>query len=264
MKLYSRSIAVGCSHNCTYCYVRQNALEKGEIRCVEEWATERVLAEKANEVQRKSPGVTYKFPANHDITPALLQPSLGYIGNLLRAGNNVLVCTKPHLECVRAICDEYRGYKEQLEFDMTITSLDEHRSRLFEPGAPLPQERLAALHYASGQGFKCSVRIEPLLEAEVNTGMLIESVYPYISGNITVGKMVNAGRRLVMSEAQSTGARQLLDLIDSHECLKALYRRYQGVCRGSGEPIISFTIPTLEVVDPKQAAMNKEMLRLLS
>lgn len=264
MKFYSRSIAVGCSCRCTYCYSRQNALEKGEIRSIEEWAIEQVLTEKVNEVQRKSPGVTYKFPANHDITPVLLQPSLLYIGNLLRAGNNVLVCSKPHLECVRAICDQFDGYKEQLSFDMTITTMDEHRSRLFEPGAPLPQERLAALRYASHQGVKCSVRIEPMLEAEVNTGMLIECVYPYISGNITLGKMVNAGKRLVMIEAQRTGASQLLDLIDSHECLKALYRRYQVPCKASGEPIISFTNPTLELVDPKQAAMNKEMLRLLS
>lgn len=263
MKFYSRSIAVGCSHNCTYCYARQNALEKEEIRSVEEWATE-VLTAKVNEVQRKSPGVTYKFPANHDITPVLLQPSLLYIGNLLRAENNVLVCTKPHLECVRSICDQFNDYKEQLSFDMTITTMDEHRSRLFEPGAPLPLERLAALRYASTQGFKCSVRIEPMLEAEVNTGMLIESVYPYISGNITLGKMVNARKRLIINEAHRTGARQLLDLIDSYECLRALHRRYQDLCKASGEPIISFTIPTMEVIDPKQAAMNKEMLRLLS
>jgi len=264
MKFYSRNIAVGCSHNCTYCYARQNALEKGEIRSVEEWAIERVLTEKVNEVQRKSPGVIYKFPTHHDITPALLPPSLTFIGNLLLAGNEVRICTKPHLECIRAICDEFRGYKEKLEFDMTITTLDEHRSRLFEPGAPLPQERLAALRYASGQGFKCSVNIEPLLDAEVNTSILIERVYPDVLGMITIGKMVNVRRRLVMNDVQKTGAKQLLDLIDSKECLKALDRRYGGIIRESGEPIISFTIPTLEVVDPEKAAMNKETMRLLA
>jgi hypothetical protein len=44
------------------------------------------------------------FPSTHDITPAHLQENLTFLGNLLAAGNKILIVTKPHLDCVKSMC----------------------------------------------------------------------------------------------------------------------------------------------------------------
>lgn len=262
MKIYSRNIAIGCPNQCSYCFSRYNALEKGLIANHEEWATEQILPDKLNEEQRRSPGVLYQFPTNHDITPALLQPSITYIGNLLRAGNKVRVCTKPRLECIRAICDEFGDYKKQLSFDMTITSLDEHRSRMFEPGAPLPEERLAALRYASQQGFTCSVTIEPMLEGEIGTQLLVESVLPHVGGNITLGIMVQANRRLVIDANLRAGVMLLLDHIREKDALVRLRNAFWRITHPTQEPVVGLTIPTVEIIDPEEANRRREIKKL--
>jgi hypothetical protein len=54
------------------------------------------------------------FPSSHDIFPEILDPYLFVLGKLLRAGNEVLIVTKPNIECISAICAVSQFFKDKL------------------------------------------------------------------------------------------------------------------------------------------------------
>ena len=72
---------------------------------------------------------------------------------LLAAGNEVLIVTKPHLECVERLCRELAAYKEKIVFRFTIGAMDDELLAFWEPGAPAFAERLAALKHAHAAGI---------------------------------------------------------------------------------------------------------------
>ena len=228
MKKFSRNIVVGCVHNCVYCYARAAALENNVIHSADEWARERVVTEKLNEAQSLSPGVLYRFPTHHDITPALLQPSLLYIDKLLRAGNAVEVCSKPHLECIRAICETFQAFTDKLRFCFTIGSTNAATCAWLEPGAPTPEERIEALKLASRCGFKTSVSIEPMLEDEVGTSEVIRRVYPYVTEEISIGRMWSLGKRISLLGRDREEVLRYFQFVNADKTIKAVYERFNG------------------------------------
>jgi DNA repair photolyase len=133
----SHNIGQNCSHNCRYCYAAAYALAKGHIKTREEWSTEILTPRRIP----TKPG-TIMFPTAHDITPFYLDASLTTIEQMMLAGRNVVIVTKAHLECMKAICDKFTGYKKQLLIRVTIGSMKEAVCKFWEPGAPSPSERL--------------------------------------------------------------------------------------------------------------------------
>lgn len=228
MKKFSRNIIVGCAHNCVYCYARATALENNVINSAEDWTRERVVTEKLNEAQSLSPGVLYRFPTHHDITPALLQPSLFYIDKLLRAGNAVEVCSKPHLECIRAICETFQAFTDKLSFCFTIGSTNAATCAWLEPGATTPEERIEALKLASRSGFKTSVSIEPMLEDEVGTSEVIRRVYPYVTEEISIGRMWSLGKRISLLGRDREEVLRYFQFVNADKTIKAVYERFNG------------------------------------
>ena len=57
------------------------------------------------------------------------------IGNILRAGNRLLIVSKPHLECIEAICRELKTYRDAILFRFTIGAIDDAIFSYWEPGA---------------------------------------------------------------------------------------------------------------------------------
>ena len=60
------------------------------------------------------------FPTTHDITPETLEECVTFIHKLLAPGNKILIVSKPHLECIKRICNEFSQYKEDILFRFTI------------------------------------------------------------------------------------------------------------------------------------------------
>ena len=60
------------------------------------------------------------FPTTHDLTPEVLPVALTVLRNLLAAGNQVLIVSKPHRAVIRTICRECNGCKKQIQFRSTI------------------------------------------------------------------------------------------------------------------------------------------------
>ncbi len=185
----SVNIVLGCSHKCRYCYARANALRRKQIPNHQAWGESYFrLREKEVYKRRKNVGGTVMFPSTHDILPQFLEPSLTVIRNILEAGNRLLIVSKPHLECIEAICREFECYREKMLFRFTIGAISNEILGYWEPGAPTFEERFASLKHAHDKGFATSVSCEPLLESD-NVRAMFDTLAPYITDSIWIGKL---------------------------------------------------------------------------
>ncbi|RKY06326.1 MAG: hypothetical protein DRP56_07630, partial [Planctomycetota bacterium] len=103
----SVNIQIGCEHDCRYCYARHRAVERfGYCKSQEAWKNPIVNFAKVNKGYKKNYG-TVMLPSTHDITPLNLSEYLCVMRKLLDAGNNVLIVSKPHFDCIRVIVNAY-------------------------------------------------------------------------------------------------------------------------------------------------------------
>lgn len=173
----------GCVHDCKYCFAKSNGVRFKRCKA-ESWKIEKVQEHKLNKNYRKRKG-TVMFPSSHDISPKNADLAIGVLEKLLKARNDVLIVSKPHLEVIEKLCNHFPEYKEQILFRFTIGSLDNDVLKFWEPNAPSFQERLASLKYAFSQGYKTSVSCEPALD--VNTYELVQQLSPFVTDSIWIG-----------------------------------------------------------------------------
>lgn len=193
----SHNIGKGCSHNCRYCYAAAHALSTGKIKTRDEWATE-TLTPRPIPTQ---PGVIM-FPTAHDITPHYLEASISAIQQMMDAGRSIVIVTKAHLASVKAICDRFITHKDKIVLRVTIGSMDEEVCKFWEPGAPPPSERLAALQYAYGLGYTTSVSMEPILIGVTDAVKTFNAVEPYVTEKVWIGRMNSPDRRIDTSDPE--------------------------------------------------------------
>jgi DNA repair photolyase len=187
---------LGCPHGCRYCYARQAAVVEKALVAAEAWPACRVLPAEAARVHPLYPGQVM-FPSAHDIVPENLEACLQVLHNLTAAGNRVLVVSKPHLACIRRLCEELRQVREQILFRFTITARDEALLARWEPGAPGYAERKACLAYAKGQGFATSVSVEPMLDT-ADVAAMVRELLPFVTHSIWLGKMNRIEARVMI------------------------------------------------------------------
>ena len=181
----------GCSHDCRYCYAKGMAVRFKQVT-ESQWPLERI---RPNDVikRHKNYDGQVMFPSSHDITPNNLDACLIVLKNLLTAGNKVLVVSKPHLECIKAICERFEAFKDRILFRFTIGACDDRILSFWEPSAPAYDERKASLIHAYESGFQTSVSVEPMLDGP-NIDTLISELLPYVTNAIWIGKMNHMGR----------------------------------------------------------------------
>jgi DNA repair photolyase len=137
---------------------------------------------------RRYPG-RVMFPSSHDFfdTPIVENACFTVLGKLLKSDNQVLITTKPRLNIIKAIDRLFNEYKENLQFRFTITSINNHLIKFWEPNAPDLEERIDSLQFAYSNGYKTSVSIEPCLDR--NPIALVNMVPPYVTESIWIGVM---------------------------------------------------------------------------
>lgn len=197
----SLNIHLGCSHRCRYCYAREKMVRLE--RCtMEGWGTDynRMKDKPFAGFNKKYDGVVM-FPTTHDLVPEILPEALKGIELLVKAGNTVLLVSKPHLEVVKAICKAFSDTREyathgpmHLRWRFTIGSLDDTILSYWEPGAPNFAERFASLKYAFTAGYSTSVSVEPMLDGQ-NVIELFRRLEPFTSDTFWIGKMNNIRRK---------------------------------------------------------------------
>lgn len=194
----SINCVLGCPHRCRYCYAAAKAVQRGQCPSREAWGTtyHRLRLAEVRKRRQKVDG-RVMFPTTHDITPEFLDSCTEVIDHLLSAGNDVLIVSKPHFACIRSICDRFFAfYRESILFRFSIGAVSDSILSYWEPGAPNFRERLASLKHAHDQGYATSVSCEPLLDAE-RVSELVETVAPYVTDTIWIGKMNDMDNRVV-------------------------------------------------------------------
>ena len=183
----TENICCGCANNCLYCYAAHNA-NRFKIRDREEWAREE-FTKRANITNYPAKDGVVMFPSSHDITPFNVDSYIRVAKLILEKGNLLLIVSKPRLEVIKKVCAGLIHYKKQILFRFTIGTLKPEVSLFWEPGAPLPNERVMALEFAQSAGFNTSVSIEPMLHSWCGAVDVVDMVDPYVTDTIWIGKM---------------------------------------------------------------------------
>ena len=242
----------GCIHDCKYCYSKEMAI-RFKRKTAQNWKNEKVRIDSLKKKIKKIYG-KYMFPSSHDIHPSHLNESLYFLRKILEAGNDVLIVSKPHFECIEAICNEFREYKKNIIFRFTIGSTNSDILKFWEPGAPCFEERLNSLQLAFALGFETSVSCEPMLDNK--TDKLIETVLPYITNSIWIGKANFLIKRLNTNNANSKEdiyrAEELISW-QNDKNIKLLYRKYKNnpqiKWKESIKKVVDIKIPTQSGLD---------------
>jgi DNA repair photolyase len=186
------NVLKGCQHGCIYCYAcAGNAGRFGKKLGIspETWATDVRVDEGMLRRAMRPCRIPMKimYPSTHDIHPDNLELHLQVIQSLLTHCERLLIVSKPHLPCIRAICREFRENKDKILFRFSIGSADDAVLRFWEPGAPDFGERLACLRYAFLKDFKTSVSCEPMLDGNIEA--VVRACRPFVTDAIWLGKV---------------------------------------------------------------------------
>lgn len=242
----------GCFHDCKYCYSKEMAI-RFKRKSPDNWKEEYVNFKSLNVKFRKYDGYVM-FPSSHDITPENSDLSVQFIGNILKAGNNVLIVTKPHFGVIEKICKKFSQNKENILFRFTIGSADSKILKFWEPNAPSFEERFESLKFAFENGFKTSVSCEPILDIE--THELINLVIQYVTDAIWIGKPNFLLRRLKMNgitDLETIEKAGELVSLQSDKWIFELYKNHKGnpkiKWKESIKKIVNIEISTVKGLD---------------
>jgi len=224
------NISRGCEHNCRYCYARHNAVHRFKtVASVDDWPDMQISEKRVDKKYSKYPG-TVMFPSTHDITPSILLECLTVLRKLLEAGNQVLIVSKPHFDCIRVICRVFEQYKKQIQFRFTIGSVSDDVLGFWEPNAPNYLERLTCLNYAYHEGFSTSISAEPFLDGQVR--QLYKALQGLITDSFWIGKLNDFEHRVDLNRVtpaeQATHVRILLKA-QTDEAIRRLYADMNGL-----------------------------------
>ncbi len=220
--------AKGCSNDCKYCYAKAMAVRFDRSK-PDGWRTEVPYLGRAVVVSRRKEATRVMFPTTHDITPGILGTCLQALDLMLGAGHEVLVVSKPRLQCIQAICQKFGQYKDRILFRFTIGSTDSAVLKFWEPNAPDFHERLESLRLAHGMGFRTSVSCEPMLDDHVEA--VVKAVAPFVTDSIWIGKANFLRHRLRANAADDPVTMGRADGLIAQQCdanIIALHERLKN------------------------------------
>jgi len=216
----------GCEHECRYCYARYNMCDRFKKVAHDDWGKKKVRSWDVKKKRQKVDGVVM-FPTTHDICPSVLDECLEVIDSILSVGNDILIVSKPHLECIKAICDRFGGFKDKILFRFTIGSMSDEILSYWEPGAPCFDERQQSLEYAFLAGFKTSVSCEPMLDS-ANIGRLFDSLSPYVTDSIWIGKLNHIDSRVKVETEEDKRQVSIIEAGQTNERIREIYEELKN------------------------------------
>lgn len=222
----NENICIGCPNNCLYCYAAANAA-RFKKRDREDWHIEE-FTKRAEITSYPARGGVIMFPSTHDITFFNVDAYIRVARLILEKGNKLLIVSKPRLELIKKVCAGLIHFKKQILFRFTLGTIDDSVSLFWEPGAPLPGERLECLSFARGAGFKTSVSIEPMLGGYTGTINLVKAVREFSPETIWIGKMNKARLRIDLTVTKNLQAVNIIERLQADYEIMGLYDRFRG------------------------------------
>lgn len=242
----------GCENDCKYCYAKSIAV-RYKRKSTSNWKNEDVNLTKVNKRFKKENGIIM-FPSSHDISIENLDYSITFLWNMLQAGNEVLVVSKPQLDVVKRLCAEFLDFKEEILFRFTVGSVDSETLRFWEPGASTYEIRKECLKYAFDYGYKTSVSCEPMLDNNVIT--LVDELLPFISDSIWIGKANHLKSRILTNGCYDKETRDRADQLIKSQSDDFIKELYIQLCKNpkikwkeSIKKIVGLDIPTTAGLD---------------
>ena len=221
------NLQVGCEHDCRYCYAKAMGI-RFKRTTAQTWQKPVPRQQAVQRKYQKRAG-RIMFPSSHDITPGNLAACLQALTGILKAGNDVLIVMKPHLDCVRRLCSEIDAFKQHVMFRFTIGAVSDSILKYWDPHAPAFKERLAALKHARTAGYRTSVSCEPMLDGDVDA--LIKAVRPYVTDSIWLGK-ANHLRQIVSincpGDREAQRRADALVRAQDDATIRSLYQRHKS------------------------------------
>lgn len=172
------NIYLCCDHGCTYCYVpniikrtRQDFSCKNSVRS---HLIERIKKE-VHLYSGKEVLLSFACdPYSH--FDVIIEMTRKVIKVLLENNVKIVILSKGGKRSLRdmKILEEH---SENVKFGATLTFIDKNDSRIYEPGAADPMDRLNALSYAKQRGLKTWVSLEPVIDPFQTLTLIDRSVY---------------------------------------------------------------------------------------
>jgi DNA repair photolyase len=218
------NIQTGCSNNCIYCYAKTQAYRREQL-ALGSWADQTIRRHDVDKARNLYHGLV-GFPSTHDITAENIDEYLYVLGRLLRAGNEVLIVSKPRLDCIRQICDACYFFKDKIRFRFTIGAMDNDILGFWEPNAPGYKERMDCLEFAYNQGFRTSVSMEPMLDTP-RVEKQIADLRQFVTEDIWLGTMNYLEEIKEGADDDLTAAINKVEAGQTVERLTAIYQTYK-------------------------------------
>lgn len=235
------NICSGCKNDCLYCYMKPTGVWLNTLKAPEDWRNWQLEQKKVNQERKLREG-RVGFPSTHDIFPEILDAYLEVLGKVLRAGNDVLIVSKPRRDCIEAICSACVFFKDKILFRFTIGANDNDILRYWEPNAPTYEERKECLAYAHENKFRTSVSVEPMLDTP-RIEKLVADLGPLVNEFIWLGMMSHLGRLKNWSNAEGFDKRKaIIEAGQTPEMLTAIYDAFRD------NPKVKFKTETLKVI----------------
>ncbi len=211
----------GCGHGCIYCYARTYIRDFDRPR-----PKKNLIKNCLSDLSKLPKGIPISLSNSSDpYTPpeAILGLTRRVIKILINSGHPLLIITKSDL--VLRDIDILR--KGNTVVSITVTTLDESTSKMIEPNAPLPSNRIRALSELSESRITVTARIDPII--------------PYVNDDETmlrnlVRSLANAG--VVHITASTLKVRPEI-LYRISKALPAVYDRLSSLYR-AGEKISNY------------------------
>jgi len=233
---------LGCEHDCLYCYARETALRYKRIASAADWSTPAINQKAVDKNYGKYQGVVM-FPSTHDITPNNISECLIVILKLLDAGNQLLIVSKPHIDCIDVLCERLVDYKQQIQFRFTIGSTRDDVLAFWEPGAPGFEERLKCLKYAHFRNYRTSVSAEPFLDDSIEH--LYTTCFPYMTESFWIGTLWEFKRRVDKTSITVDHVYAFVEPLLKCQSKAAIRRLYEKL---NGRPLIKWKDSIREIV----------------
>jgi len=215
-KIYNiLSVQSNCVNDCKYCYMKRLKNKFFDVDL--EDLSMNIDPKKIDKNWSKSKKINIiMFPSSHDIFMDYIDDYISTCKKILDAGNQLLIVTKPRLDCIKKIMTDLKDYKNDILFRLTITSNDQNILNYWESNAPSYTERIKCLKILYENKFQTSVSLEPYLS---NPDQVITDVTPFVTDFIWIGAMsgINTVEKLDETEKQ-----RLLDLYSKQNVMSMI------------------------------------------
>ncbi len=173
--------ALGCIHECAYCYARGYSIYPGDGR-VHVYGNMPEKLKKELSTRRKLPAYVF-FSTTCDVLqpiPQVLRITYELMNVLLEYGIGINLLTKGKIPL--KFLELFSKYKRLVHVQIGITTLNRDIQKKIEPNAATPQERLRNIKQLCAIGIVPEVKLDPLIPGVTDTESNLTALFKVLQG----------------------------------------------------------------------------------